>query len=265
MIGPPVAKRPHLAGPPRSVMRLLRVFEAVAGQREANTLAQLGSQVGSPKSSLLMRPRPLVAAGYLLHGDDRYRLGGGAYRLAADILSARDLNQLMRPYMEERVAGSQESVCLATLDREARLVGYAECIDSPQAARYSAPVGSVRPLCCSAAGLVLPAFQDEAWRERYLRTTRLKSLTPPTVVDKAAIRRNLTAIRRHGLAVSIGGAVPGAAGVAAPIVSPDGSVAAALLIGAPAERFQAQLPRLRRLVKEVAARASGDASPRQAH
>lgn len=246
-------------------MRLLRVFEAVAGQREGNTLAQLSSQVGSPKSSLLMLLRPLVAAGYLLHVDNRYRLGGAAYRLAADILSTRDLNQLMRPYMEEIVAGSRESVFLATLDREAGLVTYAECIDSPQAVRYSAPVGSMRPLYCSAAGLVLLAFQDEAWRERYLRTTTLKSLTPRTVVDKAAIRRNLETIRKQGLAVSVGEAVPGAAGVAAPIVSPDGSVAAALLIGAPADRFQSQLPTLRRLVKEVAARASGGASPRQAH
>lgn len=265
MSRPPVAKDQHVAGTPRSVMRLLRVFEAVAGQREGTTLTQLSSQVGSPKSSLLMLLRPLVAGGYLLHVDNRYRLGGAAYRLAAEILSTRDLNQLMRPYMEEIVAGSQESVFLATLDREAGLVTYAECIDSPQAVRYSAPVGSMRPLYCSAAGLVLLAFQDEAWRERYLRTTTLKSLTPRTVVDKAAIRRNLETIRKQGLAVSIGEAVPGAAGVAAPIVSPDGSVAAALLIGAPAERFQAQLPTLRRLVKEVAGRASGGASPRQAH
>ena len=71
MIRPPVAKDQHVAGTPRSVMRVLRVFEAVAAQREGNTLAQLSSQVGSPKSSLLMLLRPLVAAGYLLHVDSR--------------------------------------------------------------------------------------------------------------------------------------------------------------------------------------------------
>ncbi|RPI41534.1 MAG: IclR family transcriptional regulator [Betaproteobacteria bacterium] len=249
-------KEQHFAGAPRSVMRLLRVFETIAAAREGNTLAQLSVRLAAPKSSLLMLLRPLVASGYLLHVDSRYRLGAAAYRLAADILSTRDLNQLMRPYMEDLVSRSRESVFLATLDRETRLVVYADRIDSPQAIRYSAPVGTMRPLYCSAAGLVLLAFQDDEWRERYLRTTQIKPLTPHTVIGKTAIRRNLERIRAEGLAVSIGEAVPGVGGVAAPIVNADGSVSAALLVAAPAERLQSELPGLRRLVKEVARRAS---------
>ena len=249
-------KEQHVAGAPRSVMRLLRVFETVAATREGNTLSQLSAHLGSPKSSLLLLLRPLVANGYLLHVDNRYRLGGAAYRLAGDILSARDFNQLMRPFMEDLVARSRESVFLAILDREARVVVYAERIDSPQAIRYSAPVGSMRPLYCSAAGLVLLAFQDEEWRERYLRTTQIKPLTPRTVVAKTAIRRSLVKIRSEGAAVSIGEAIPGVGGIAAPIVNADGTVSAAFLIAAPAERLQSELPTLRRLIKEVAARAS---------
>lgn len=249
-------------GAPRSVLRLLRIFETAAATRDGHTLAQLASQLGSPKSSMLMLLRPLVASGYLLHIDGRYRLGPAAFRLAADILSTRDFNQLMRPFMEDLVAHSRESVFLATLDREARLVAYAERIDSPQAIRYSVPVGSMRPLYCSAAGLVLLAFQDEAWRERYLRTTQIKPLTPRTVTNKTLIRHNLEKIREQGMAISIGEAIPGAAGIAAPIVNPDGSVSAALLIAAPAERFQQEVGALRKLIKDVAARASSGVAQR---
>lgn len=241
---------------PRSVMRVLRLFEAIAAARDGKTLAQLSVQLGSPKSSLLLLLRPLVTGGYLLHVDNRYRLGSAAYRLASDILATRDFTQLMGPYMEELVVRTRESVFLATIDREARLVTYADRIDSPQAIRYSAPVGSMRPLYCSAAGLVLLAYQEEEWRERYLKTTQLKALTPDTVVGKTAIRANLERIRAEGIAVSIGEAVAGVAGIAAPIVNPDGTVSAALLIGAPAERFQAELPMLRKVIKQVAARAS---------
>ncbi len=248
-----------VAGAPRSVLRLLRIFETAAATRDGHTLAQMSSQLGSPKSSMLMLLRPLVASGYLLHIDGRYRLGPAAFRLAADILSTRDFNQLMRPFMEDLVARSRESVFLATIDREARLVAYVERIDSPQAIRYSAPIGSMRPLYCSAAGLVLLAFQDEAWRENYLKTTQIKPLTPRTVTSKTLIRHNLEKIRAEGVAVSLGEAIPGVGGVAAPIVNADGSVAAALMIGAPMDRFQHELVALRKLIKEVAGRASSGA------
>lgn len=259
-VSAPEKEKDHaVAAGPRSVMRLLRVFEAVAAARQGKTLAQLSAQLVSPKSSLLLLLRPLVAGGYLLHMDNRYRLGAAAYRLASDILATRDFTQLMGPYMEELVARTRESVFLAILDREARLVTYADRIDSPQAIRYSAPVGSMRPLYCSAAGLVLLAFQDEDWRERYLKATQIKALTPQTVVGKTAIRANVDRIRQEGVAVSVGEAVPGAAGIAAPIFNPDGSVSAALLIGAPADRFLSELPMLRKVIKDVARQASGAA------
>lgn len=240
-------------------MRVLGLFEAVSAAREGRTLAQLSVQLGSPKSSLLLLLRPLVAGGYLLHVDNRYRLGAAAYKLASAILATRDLAQSMGPYLEDLATRTRESVFLALLDREARLVTYVDRIDSPQAVRYSVPVGTMRPLYCSAAGLVLLAFQDEEWRERYLRTAHIKPLTPDTVVGKAAIRAQLARIREEGVAVSVGAAVAGVAGIAAPVFDPDGSVCAALLIGAPADRFRGELPALRRAIVQVAKQASGGA------
>lgn len=252
----PASPPETVAGAPRSVLRLLRIFEAAAATRDGHTLARISSLIGSPKSSMLMLLRPMVASGYLLHMDGRYRLGPAAFRLAADILSTRDFNQLMRPFMEDLVARSRESVFLATIDREARLVAYVERIDSPQAIRYSVPVGSMRPLYCSAAGLVLLAFQNDTWCETYLRGTQIKPFTPRTVTSKTQIRQNLERIREEGVAVSVGEAIPGAAGIAAPIVNADGSVSAALLIAAPADRLLRDLPALRKLIKDVAKRAS---------
>ena len=245
---------------PRSVMRLMRVFESVAAAREGRTLAHLSVQLGSPKSSLLTLLRPLVAGGYLMHVDNRYRLGTAAYRLASSILATRDLPRLMAPYMEDLVARTRESVFLAILDREARLVTYVDRIDSPQAVRYSAPVGSMRPLYCSAAGLVLLAYQDDDWRERYLKSVAIKPLTAETITSKSAIRSNLAKIREEGVSISIGEAVAEVAGIAAPIFDPDGTVSAALVIGAPADRFRKELPMLREVIVEVARLASGAAA-----
>jgi IclR family acetate operon transcriptional repressor len=241
---------------PRSLTRLLGSFGAIAKAPDGLSLAELSVALGSPKSSLLTLLKPLVLQGYLLHGEGRYRLGPAIFRLASDILAMRRFPTLIRPYMEELVARSGETAFLTVIDRDAQLVSYIEGIDSPQLVRYTAPVGSTRPLYCSSAGRLLLAFQEEAWRERYLRTIALKPMTPHTVTDRDVLRRQIEEIRRTGISVSQGEVIRGAAGVAAPVFNADGSVAAALLIGAPADRFEQELPALRRLIHEVAARAS---------
>ena len=104
---------------------------------------------------------------------------------------------------------------------------------------------------------MLLAFQDPGWVDAYLRSVLLEPLTPRTITDVTELRHRLEMIRREGLAVSIGEAVPGAAGVAAPIFNPDGSVTAGLLIAAPVERFEGELPELKRLLREAATRVAG--------
>lgn len=242
---------------PRSVTRVLALFGTIAGSAGGLSLAELSTALDAPKSSLLVLLRPLVAMGYLDHASARYTLGAAAFRIASRILSARQFPKLVRPYMEELAARTRESVYLAALDADARTVSYVECIESPQAVRYVVPVGTTRALYASAAGRVLLAFQDDAWRERYLKSVRLERLTPRTVTDSDALRRELESIRKSGIAIGLGEAVEGAAGLAAPLTAADGTVGHALLVGAPLERFQRELPALRRAMHDVIARASG--------
>lgn len=238
-------------------MRVFALLDAIAGAADGLTLSELSAALEAPKSSLLVLLRPLVAMGYLDHGSARYTLGGAAFRIASDILSARQFPKLVRAYMEELAARTRESVFLAALDADARTVTYVECIESPQAVRYVVPAGTTRALYASAAGRVLLAFQDEAWRERYLKSVRIERLTPRTVTDRDALRRELQAIRKSGVAVVVGEAIEGAAGLAAPLAAADGTVRHALLVGAPVERFQRELPALRRAMQDVITRASG--------
>ena len=247
----------HDEGSPRSLTRVLGLFAAIARSADGLTLARLSSELASPKSSLLTLLRPLVSQGYLTHEGGVYKLGPAVFRLASDILSTRSFPKLIRPFMQQLVERSQESVYLAVIDRDARCVTYVEGIESPQPVRYMAPLGSPRALYCSAAGRLLLAYSDEDWREQYLKTTQLKAVTDRTLTDRAQLREELAKIRRTGLAISIGEAVPGAAGLAAPVFDTQGNAAAALLIGAPIDRFERQLPSLRKLMKEIAAQASG--------
>jgi IclR family transcriptional regulator, acetate operon repressor len=245
----------------RSSARLVAALEALTRAEEGMGLAELSLAVGAPKSSLLGILRSLVRLGYLAHAHGLYRLGPRSFRLAADMLAVRRFPSLVRPVLQDLHARTEETVFLVQLDDVARRVTYVEGIDSPNPVRYTVPTGTTRPLYVSAGGLMLLAFQDPAFIDTYLRSVSLDPLTPRTITDVGKLRQRLQTIRRDGFAVSLGETVPGAAGVAAPIFNADGSVTAGLLIAAPIERFEKQLPRFKRLLQDATSIVSGITPP----
>ena len=245
----------------RSSARLVAALEALTRAEEGMGLAELSLAVGAPKSSLLGILRSLVRLGYLAHAHGLYRLGPRSFRLAADMLAVRRFPSLVRPVLQDLHTQTEETVFLVQLDDVARRVTYVEGIDSPNPVRYTVPTGTTRPLYVSAGGLMLLAFQDPGFIDTYLRAVPLDPLTPRTITDVAKLRQRLQTIRREGFGVSIGETVPGAAGIAAPIFNADGSVTAGLLIAAPIERFEKQLPRFKRLLQEATSIVSGITPP----
>ena len=241
----------------RSALRLVALFEALAKSEEGVSLAELSVTIGAPKSSLLGILRSMVAMGYMEHGHGLYRLGPKSFRLAADILAVRRFPALVRPILQDLAAKSGETVFLVVLDRLAQRVTYADIVDSANPVRYTVPTGTTRPLYVSSGGQMLLAYQEPAWIDAYIRSTGLEPLTARTITDPKQLRDRLAMIRREGFSISLGETVPGAAGIAAPFFNADGSVTAGLLIGAPIDRFEQELPELKRLLREATMRAAG--------
>src|SRR4051812_7537935 len=176
---------------PRSLTRLLGLFDALAKSGNGLTLAELNSLLESPKSSLLNLLRPLVAEGYLNHDNGRYRLGPTIFRLAGNIMSGWNFSNVIRPYLEELAQRSHESGYVGVLARAGKPITYVDSIDSPHAVRFSAPLGGVRPLYCTAAGRILLAFADPEFQDEYLRTARLEAQTERTLTTRKGLRVEL--------------------------------------------------------------------------
>lgn len=242
---------------PRSLNRLLGLFDALAKSSGGLTLAELNTVLDSPKSSLLNLLRPLVSDGYLSHDGSRYQLGPSIFRLAANIMSVWNFYNVLRPYLEELAQRSGESAYVGVLDRNAKMITYVDAIDSPHSVRYSIPIGAARPLYATAAGRVLLAYADEAFIEDYLRTMKLEPLTTRTISTRKELREALAKLREERISVSIGEMFPESAGISAPIFGANGEAIAAIAVGVPAARVKPKLPALRALLLDVATRASG--------
>lgn len=242
---------------PRSLTRLLGLFDVLAKSKDGMTLAELNQALQSPKSSLLNLLRPLVIDGFLACDNGRYRLGPSIFRLAANIMSVWNFSSTMRPYLEELAQMSEESVYLGVLDTVGSVITYVDSIDSPKAVRFSVPVGAARPLYSTAAGRVLLAFGDQDWVDEYLKNTKVTAFTPYTVTSRKALREELENIRKTRVSVSMGETFPESGAIAAPIFGADGKLIAAIAIGAPVSRLEPRLPELRPIISDIAARASG--------
>jgi IclR family transcriptional regulator, acetate operon repressor len=246
--------KPQATAGPRSLARILGLFEVLAKRSEGRTLAELNALLRSPKSSLLNLLRPLVTDGYLNYEDGRYWLGTSVFRLAASIMSVWNFSSTLRPYLEELAQRADESVYIGVLDPVVKTVTFVDAIDSHHPVRFSVPIGTVAPLYCTAAGRVLLAFSSAEFLSEYLRTAKLEPRAPTT---QKALRVAVSEVRESGIAISVGESIPGAAAIAAPIFGSDGKVMAAIVVGGPAERLSPKFSALRPVIKDIAERASG--------
>ena len=125
----------------------------------------------------------MTRLGYLVRSPDgHYRLGPAAFTLAMAALSNRELPEMARPFLEDLAATSGETALLATMAGDAPAAVYIDKVESQNTVRYMARIGERRPLYCSAIGKLLLAYLPPVKRQEYLKTTRLKALTPKTPV-----------------------------------------------------------------------------------
>lgn len=241
---------------PRSLTRLLALFGVLSRAPEGKSLAELNVILDTPKSSLLNLLRPLVAEGFLLHGNGNYRLGPSIFRLSASVLAAWSFPKLIRPFLEELSLRTEETVLLGVLDREAECVTYVEIINSPHPVRYQIPVGTSRPLYATTAGRLLLAYTDKKWQDEYISSVAFKVKTAVPITRKY-LKQEVAQIRQDGLSCSLDIALKGLSGVSAPVFGADGRCLAALNIAGPTERFRRDIESLKVIVKDVANKASG--------
>jgi DNA-binding IclR family transcriptional regulator len=227
------------AGAPRSVTRVVQIFEDLCSRPTGASLATLSESIGVPKSSLLNLLRGLLASNHLTFVNGLYQLGPEAYGMASAIIAARrflSFADLARPIMRRLVDTTQETSVLAVMSSDKKSAIYVEKIESPTALRFTATVGDSRPLLWSAVGRVLLAFQVDHWLNEYMRTVKMVKHTPASEIRRARLREILEDVRRTHVAATADQGTMNVSGFAAPIFDSSGALVAAIGLAAPTDR-----------------------------
>jgi len=161
-----------------------------------------------------------------------------------------ELVRLARPTLERIGAETRETVNLS-VPRGDRVVQVAQ-VDSTYMLGTRDWTKVDVPAHCSALGKVLFAYGALD-----LPAGRLEQITPRTLADRDALRRQLDQVVRRGYASTVDELEIGLTGVAAPVRGSGGQVIAALGVSGPNPRLENRLDEVGRLLNHRAEQLSG--------
>ncbi|GAA1819557.1 IclR family transcriptional regulator [Planosporangium flavigriseum] len=241
----------------RSVDRAVRVLDHVAdapGPLAAKDIAR-DLDLTLPTTYHLLTT--LVRAGYLVHltAAHAYALG---HRL--DDLARALRRQLAVPAEVERIAAicheeaRAAAYYTALRDGEMVVAYVADCPDHPRMRLLD--VGFHHAPHATAFGKLMLAALDPAARDELLARTGTRAVTPWTVTDPHALRRQLDQVRATGLAIETDEVQSELGGMAAPVTDATGRLVGAVAVSMPTGQLLRRRREVERAVRTAAVRAS---------
>lgn len=218
-----------------AIERTFKVVEAFSGQREVS-LGELAERTQMIKSSVFRILYTLGQLGYAeKDSQGRYSLTSRWEKLCLGAQPMRELIRLAAPLMTVLLNRFRETVNLGVIDGGDVL--YVHVLESPHAFRLAAHAGMRSPLYSTALGKCLLSRLSSEEVDAALKKSPITALTPHTIRNGAAFKRELVRVQKQGYAVDNGEDSTGARCVAAPIFNAAGEVVAAISISGPAGRI----------------------------
>ncbi len=183
-----------------TALKALRVLEAVAAEPRPLALADIARATGLDKSAAHRMLATLVAGGYVRQDGEsrRYTLSYRVVSLSRNLLADNEVVRLARETLAAISAETGEGVHLAVLDGlETVLV---QRVKGTQLVAVDFQVGDRSRLHCTSIGKAILAYQADGEIDRVI-DAGLPALTPGTITEPAALRRELRQVRERGYAI----------------------------------------------------------------
>ncbi|WP_214369304.1 IclR family transcriptional regulator [Pseudonocardia sp. H11422] len=240
-----------------SILRALRVVEAVAAAGDGVTAKAIARRLGRPLPTIYRVLGILVEEGYLvrLHDVRGYGLGYRIAELHRDLTEQVVPPSAVRMILQEVHGGARAATYLAVFrDVDVVVAHLDHCTDHP--GPHGMRVGEPTPSHATAGGKVLLAGLEPTRLGELLAHSGLPRLTPRTVADRRALDRELMRVRSAGAAVEVEEYQRGVAGIAVPVRGPGGEVAGALGVSVSRAEFAARRWELEHAVRNGAGRVA---------
>ena len=230
----------------KSAQRVLEILQMYAGYRQPATLTEISKTLHLPKSSCLALLQTLEENGYLyqLGPDGRYYPTGRWLSNAQAITSHDPVVMRIRPALESLRERTHETLLLAKRFETNAL--YLDVVESKQILRYTAEIGQMKSLHCSASGQALLGGMAPEDRNALIDQLKLDRVSASTITTRAALRRKVEAGVKCGWYFVVGEYHADTAAVAVP-VRLNGDLYA-IVLAAPRHRLENSIERSGKLL-----------------
>lgn len=235
-----------------SLDRGLRVFELFGGSSRPMTLSDMAKAADLPRATARRILFTLERAGYVASDGKLFALTPRVLSLASSYLSSNQVVTILQPVLDRVSSAAQEISSLAVLDGH-EVIFIAR---SSPARVFSAGIdlGYRLPAFCSSVGRVLLGKLPNDELEAAINAAQLTPMTPHTITDKVLLLATIVTDREKGYSLVDREAEPGFRSIAVPIRRYDGTIAAAINMGAHVDRISTgeMIDRFLPLLKEAA-------------
>ncbi len=243
----------------QSVERAAAILGVLGSGTPRQGVTEIANRLGLAKPTVYGLLRTLVKHDLVTQDPftGKYSLGAGVLQLGNAFLDGSELRARSLLWAETLAQRANEAVWVATLSGTRVIVLHH--VFRPDNTVQILEVGAAIPWHACALGRAIVAYLRPEELARVLAAERAP-LTGRTRTTRAALGQALAEVRRRGYAIEDQEATVGDAGIAAPIVSREGTVAGSIGLVGPAERLLAATARddLTRAVVDSARSISRD-------
>lgn len=217
--------------------RLFLTMEVLA-QKGAMGLVELSNQLELHKSTVHRLLNSLIYMGYARQDLEtgKYSLTFKMLELSNQLLAHVDVIEIVRPYLKKLMRQTGETVHF--VQKDGNYAVYIDKVESDQnSVRMVSKVGSRIPLFCSGVGKAMAAQMTEEQVRKMWAESRIRALTPHTIVDCEEYLKELKRVRENGYALDNEENELGVRCIAAGVADYKGRPKYAFSISAPVSRM----------------------------
>lgn len=238
----------------QSLERGLAVIKCL-GAEPRQSLAHIAKSTGITRAAARRFLITLEQLGYVARSGADFDLLPRTLELGYGYLSTQSLPQIVQPHLESLAQDLNETSSVTVFDRQRIL--YIARVTTNRLVGSTLAVGSTLPAYCTGSGRVLLGALPEQQLADYLRATKLQRYTPQTIVNRAALLKELQKAALQGWYLSDEEIDEGVRSLAMPLHDANGNVIAAINISCYAGRVptdtltQTYLPRIRKAAQAI--------------
>ena len=238
------------AGSSKSLQKALRILLHVGQAGSELGVTQLATALSLDKATVYRLLKAMEKFDLIEKNpeNEKYRLGIKLHELGTQAVQSRTLQSEAHRFLLVLAHRSGETITLA-----AALSGGVVCLDrveSPDSiVVLRTHVGARFPAHCTAIGKAVLAYLPQGEADAIVIKAGLTRYTPFTLTRMAQLRENLATIRQRGYALDSQELERGLSGIAAPVLSRQGQLVAAVGMAGPTLRFRGK--ELREKIEQV--------------